>query len=66
MNGKILEQIKKCREEKNITIQELSEITGISYNYLYQLEKGYKINPSLQTLEKLVEALGLELIAIYL
>lgn len=66
MNDKILKQIKQCREEKKLTIQELSEITGVSYNYLYQLEKGTKLNPSLHTLERIVNALGLELVAIYL
>ena len=66
MNDKILKQIKQCREEKKLTIQELSEITGVSYNYLYQLEKGTKLNPSLHTLERIVKALGLEIIAVYL
>ena len=61
MSKKILEQIKYCRERRNISLSELSSKSGISYSYLLQLEKGLKTNPSLNTLEKLCNALDVNI-----
>ncbi|MGY6743132.1 MAG: helix-turn-helix domain-containing protein [Cecembia sp.] len=52
--------IKNRRKELNITQPHLAELAQISTNTLYKLERGQG-NPSLDTLSKLVEVLGMEL-----
>ncbi|MGN1310722.1 MAG: helix-turn-helix domain-containing protein [Clostridia bacterium] len=61
MNKKILEQIKYCRKQRNISIRELSNKCNISYSYLLQLEKGIKDNPTLNVLESIANVLDLEI-----
>jgi len=61
MNEKILNQIEYCRKKRNISIKELSEKCNVSYSYLLRLEKGIKVNPTLNTLEKIANALDLEM-----
>lgn len=61
MNKIILEQIKYCRKHRGITLEELSNKTGISKAYLSRLENGGKINPSLIILEKIANVLQVEL-----
>lgn len=49
--------LKKIREDKNISQTELSILSGISQNYISEIEAGKKL-PSLTILEKI--ATGLE------
>ena len=49
--------LKKVRKSRNLSQQRLSELSGVSYGYICDLENG-KYNPSLITLEKLANALG--------
>lgn len=54
--------IKKFREEKNITINELSEKTGIDLKYLKRIENGEALNISLSKhLFKIENALDINL-----
>ena len=53
----IFESIKSIRKSKGITLQEMSNRTGISLNHLSQIERG-KANPSIGTLKKITNALG--------
>ncbi len=52
--------IKSRREALQVTQAELSQLSGVGLRTLKQFESG-KGNPTLQTLHKLVETLGLEL-----
>ncbi len=54
----IIKAIITAREEKNITQKELAEMTGITQNDISKLENG-NANPSLQTLKKLANGLGM-------
>jgi transcriptional regulator with XRE-family HTH domain len=54
------ESIKNRRKELSITQPHLAELSQISINTLYKLEKGQG-NPSLVVLKKLAEVLGMEL-----
>jgi len=54
-------EIRKRRKYLNITQEDLAEITGISRRSLQYIESG-KMNPSIEQLEKILEALGLEII----
>ncbi|NFK79022.1 helix-turn-helix transcriptional regulator [Clostridium botulinum] len=48
--------LKKIREEKNISQSKLAMLAGISKSYISELEAGKK-TPSLDMLEKIAEAL---------
>lgn len=52
---KIGEKIKNLRKQKNMSLRELAQITGLSKTTLGDLEKDVK-NPSLDTLEKIAVA----------
>ena len=56
----ISELIKSRRKELNIKQEDLSEITQIAIRTIRDLEKGIG-NPSLQTIQKVMEVLGIEL-----
>ncbi len=61
MNENILKQIKHCRKQRNMTLTDLSEKTGISAGYLSHLENGGRKNPSYDTLLKISKALDLDI-----
>ena len=47
----------KIRNEKDVTLKELSLRTGISKSALQRIESG-EVSPTLEKLEKIAEALG--------
>ncbi|WP_313375246.1 helix-turn-helix transcriptional regulator [Chishuiella sp.] len=56
----LIEQIKKRRKVLAITQETLAEISGVGLRTLKQFESGNG-NPTLETLQKLCDALGLEI-----
>lgn len=58
--GKLVIQIKNRRDELQITQETLAETSGVGLRTLKEFESG-KGNPTLQTVSKLANALGLEL-----
>jgi len=54
------QQLKRVREEKGISSAELGRLTYIDKPHITRLEKG-GTNPTLTTLIKLAEALGVEI-----
>ena len=56
----ILEKIRKYRIEKGMSIVQLSVESGISRSHLYYIETKKTI-PTLDTLAKIADALGLKL-----
>ncbi|MEI6435150.1 MAG: helix-turn-helix transcriptional regulator [Bacteroidota bacterium] len=58
--SKIIEAIKERREILRISQENLAELAGVGLRTLKQFECG-KGNPTLKTLEKLSEVLGMEL-----
>lgn len=44
-----------------ITQQDLADISGVALRTIKQLEKGDDANPSIKTLSKVLDVLGLEL-----
>lgn len=56
----LIRQIKARRESLNVTQKGLAEVSGVGLRTLKQFEGG-KGNPTLQTLQKLADALGLEI-----
>ena len=55
----IIKQIKQRREELQVTQETLADISGVGLRTLKQFESG-KGNPTLETISKLAEVLGME------
>ena len=58
--NQIAEAIRTRRKELEITQLHLSELSDISVNTIYKLERAQG-NPSLEIIQKLIDVLGLEL-----
>jgi transcriptional regulator with XRE-family HTH domain len=54
-------KIREIRENKGMTIQELSDKLNIEYNNLIRIEKG-RTNPTIGTLYKVSETLNVSII----
>jgi len=57
---RLIQSIKERRESLQVTQEILSDLSDVSLRTIKQFERG-KGNPTLQTLEKISDALGLEL-----
>ena len=62
-SGDIINAVKARREALNVTQETLAQLSGVALRTLKQFESG-KGNPTLQTLQKLGDALGLEVTVI--
>lgn len=58
---KVIDQLKSRRRMLKVTQEVLSELSGVGLRTLKQLEAG-KANPTFNTLQKLADVLGMELI----
>jgi transcriptional regulator with XRE-family HTH domain len=56
----LIKTIKERRESLSVTQENLAVLSGVGLRTLKQFERG-KGNPTLQTLQKLGDALGLEI-----
>lgn len=50
-------RVKEMREKRGFTITELSKKTGVSYNYIYNLENGLQKGSNFEILESICKAL---------
>lgn len=50
--------LREIRKSKGITMEKLSEISGVSMGYICHLEKGSRENPSKEIMGKIAAALG--------
>lgn len=57
MRNSLPEKIKKARDAKGITLEQLAKEVGSSKSYMWQLETAYKIKPSAQLIAKIAKAL---------
>lgn len=57
----IIFNIKKIRENKELSIRRLSQLTGISRTYLSDLENNCDVNPTVSILEKIAKALDVNI-----
>jgi y4mF family transcriptional regulator len=57
----LIEQIKERREVLQLTQEALAELAGVGLRTLKEIESG-KGNPTLETIQKLMDVLGLELV----
>ncbi|MCA0428399.1 MAG: helix-turn-helix domain-containing protein [Bacteroidetes bacterium] len=56
----LIKTLKERRESLRVTQLDLAELSGVGLRTLKQLESG-KGNPTLQTVQKLADVLGMEL-----
>lgn len=56
----ISERLKNLRKAKNLSVYKLSQLSGVSETHIRDLERGDR-NPSVDTLSRLVEPMGLSL-----
>ena len=54
-------KIKSRRKELKITQPHLAELSGLSVNTIYKIEKD-QLNPTIDVVEKIAQVLGLELL----
>jgi transcriptional regulator with XRE-family HTH domain len=60
----IAEKLKQVRLQKGLTQVELANKAGINDNYYAKVERG-ELKPSVETLEKIIKALGVRSSAIF-
>lgn len=55
------DNIRRFREARGLGVNELSRLSGVNASYISALERGEKENPTIQTLEKIADTLGVTL-----
>ena len=58
--NKIGKIIKNRRKELNLELKDLQDYSGVNYASISDIENG-KANPTIKTLEKLLDALGMQI-----
>jgi DNA-binding XRE family transcriptional regulator len=58
----LLKQLKVAREEKGLSLADLTELTGMDRSALSKLENGQRVNPTVETLVRYAEAVGKRLV----
>ncbi|PIP63126.1 hypothetical protein COW98_00305 [Candidatus Roizmanbacteria bacterium CG22_combo_CG10-13_8_21_14_all_35_9] len=56
----ISENIKKARNKKDISQDRLSKMADVAYNTIIKIESGTIKNPTIDTLSKIANALGVK------
>lgn len=57
----IAKNIKKYRKKKGISQDKLSKIAGITYNTIIKIESGATLNPRVETLKQIADALSVKI-----
>lgn len=58
----LLRQLKAAREERGMSLSDLTELTGMDRSALSKLETGQRPNPTVETLVRYAEAVGKRLV----
>jgi DNA-binding XRE family transcriptional regulator len=58
----VLQQLKAAREEKGLSLADLTDLTGMDRSALSKLETGQRSNPTVETLVRYAEAVGKRLV----
>lgn len=57
-------KLRRLREDKNMSVYRLTQITGVSGHHIKGIEEGSR-QPTIETLQRLTEALGYSLAEIF-
>jgi DNA-binding XRE family transcriptional regulator len=60
--AELLRQLRAAREERGLSLAELTDLTGMDRSALSKLETGQRPNPTLETLIRYAEAVGKKLV----
>jgi DNA-binding XRE family transcriptional regulator len=58
----LLKQLKAAREERGLSLSDLTRLTGMDRSSLSKLETGQRPNPTIETLVRYAEAVGKHLV----
>jgi DNA-binding XRE family transcriptional regulator len=58
----LLRQLKAAREERGLSLADLTELTGMDRSAISKLETGQRSNPTVETLVRYAEAVGKHLV----
>jgi DNA-binding XRE family transcriptional regulator len=58
----LVHQLKAAREEKGLSLSDLTQLTGMDRSALSKLETGQRLNPTIETLVRYAEAVGKRLV----
>lgn len=58
----VLTELKATREEKGLSLADVTELTGMDRSALSKLETGLRPNPTVETLARYAEAVGKKLV----
>lgn len=58
----VLRQLKAAREEKGLSLADVTQLTGMDRSALSKLENGQRANPTVETLVRYAEAVGKRLV----
>ena len=65
MANKVSENIRRIRQEKNISQDRLSKDADLALNTVVKIENDESPNPTVDTLEKIAKALGVEVTELF-
>ena len=54
----LLKQLKAAREERGLSLSDMTRLTGMDRSALSKLETGQRLNPTIETLVRYAEAVG--------
>jgi len=60
--GELIKQLKAAREERGLSLSDLTHLTGMDRSALSKLETGQRLNPTIETLVRYAEAVGKRLV----
>jgi DNA-binding XRE family transcriptional regulator len=60
--AELLRQLRAAREQRGLSLAELTELTGMDRSALSKLETGQRPNPTLETLIRYADAVGKRLV----
>ena len=58
----LLKRLKEAREEKGLSLADITRLTGMDKSALSKLETGQRSNPTIETLARYAEAVGKKLV----
>ena len=59
---RLCEQLKAAREQKGLSLADVSELTGMDRSAISKLESGQRTNPTMDTLIRYADAVGKHLV----
>jgi len=58
----LIQKLKAAREEKGLSLADLTRLTGMDRSALSKLETGQRLNPTVETLVRYADAVGKRLV----